>query len=750
MTAGRAAFIAALAAAVAYWGTLDAGFAWDDHIHIEAAPFVQDPANLRTLATAGFWSGRSGVEGSARPVVLASLLIDRALWGDSPWGYHLTNVALHAAASAALAAVASSAATPVVGLLAGLLFALHPVQTEAVCGITFRADPLAALFGLIALLCARRVATGGRGWAAGAAASFGLALLSKESAVVIPVLWWAWRALIPEKGESKGRALLLAACFAAVLLLYAAFRAPRGGYASVGGAPSTTAAPAAGGAIDPSPPPWKAALPTRASRVAVMLGVLADDARLTVWPSGLQADRQPDLAPERRTRRAAAGLAVLAALTAAVWGLRRRSPAAALGLAWWAVALAPVSGVVTLHNLIAERYLYLPTAGAALAAAVGAEALSRRSRRPAWALAAVSTVALCAAAAATVRRVPAWRDDRTLFSGLVVTDGARLRYNRGRLAREAGRLEEARREYRAALELDPASVETLVNLAETERSLGATPREELALLRRAAALNPTSAVVWENVGDALLRDGKTKEAVDAAAKAASLDATSARARAKWAVALREVGRRDEALRRAAEASRLDAKDADVQYALGRLAEDESRWSQAEASFRRAVKAAPSHGLAWANLGVCLHRQGRLKEALGAMRSAVKLLPSSPDAHRNLGALLDDMGREKEAAVAYRETVRLQPSFWLNWHALGVVLQKAGDDTGAAEAYARSISLDQDHPQSMVNLAAVRVKQGAYERAAICLREARRVAPGHPIVLAAIRDFERKTGITVPN
>jgi hypothetical protein len=94
--------LAALAATAAYWPTLLNGFTWDDHIHIEAAPFVQDARNARVLLTSDFWLGKTPVEGRGRPLLLASLLADRARWGENPKGYHLTNLLLHAACAATL------------------------------------------------------------------------------------------------------------------------------------------------------------------------------------------------------------------------------------------------------------------------------------------------------------------------------------------------------------------------------------------------------------------------------------------------------------------------------------------------------------------------------------------------------------------------------------------------------------------------------------------------------------------------
>ncbi len=219
MTVARACALAFVAAVAVYGGTLDNGFVWDDQLHVVGDPFASDATNLAVLFSREFWKGSASVEGSGRPVLLFSFLVDRAYWGDVAGGYHLTNILLHGAASAALAGFAAAAlASPAAGAAAGLLFALHPAQSEAVCAIAFRGELLAALFGLLALLARRRASSGNPAWLAPAAAGFALSLLSKENAVAWPALALLDEALMPAAARATPRrAVLQAVVFALVL-----------------------------------------------------------------------------------------------------------------------------------------------------------------------------------------------------------------------------------------------------------------------------------------------------------------------------------------------------------------------------------------------------------------------------------------------------------------------------------------------------------------------------------------------------
>ena len=153
--------------------TLSAGFVYDARLQILTDPFLHDPRNWWPVLSFGVLS--QDVLDFNRPVHLASLMLDAAVWGKEPFGYHLTSVVLHAAnvvmlwgvlrglvASRPVAPQRAARhgvtglrdATTAASLLPPLLFAVHPLVTEAVCEPTFREDLLVAFFTLAGLLIA--------------------------------------------------------------------------------------------------------------------------------------------------------------------------------------------------------------------------------------------------------------------------------------------------------------------------------------------------------------------------------------------------------------------------------------------------------------------------------------------------------------------------------------------------------------------------------------------------------------------
>ncbi len=147
----------------------------------------------------GDWSAAWGREhgGFFRPLFMWSNLLDSLLWGARPLGYHVTNVLLHGLNSLLVYALAarlfrhqslSDEMKRAVALAAGLLFLVHPSHTEAVSWIAGRADLLATLFCLTSLvLYLSYLDKRSRLTLLLALLSFALALLSKESAVSLPL-----------------------------------------------------------------------------------------------------------------------------------------------------------------------------------------------------------------------------------------------------------------------------------------------------------------------------------------------------------------------------------------------------------------------------------------------------------------------------------------------------------------------------------------------------------------------------------
>ncbi|KAL3222705.1 hypothetical protein MRX96_000597 [Rhipicephalus microplus] len=144
-------------ACLLYWNTLDADFAYDDSRAIRSNQDLLPSSPLASLFRNDFWGTpltHSGSHKSYRPLCVLSFRLNYLLGGYEPRGYHLLNVLLHGLVSALFTALAARLFLNqwLPTLVAGFLFASHPVHTEAVAGIVGRADVGACLFFLGSLL----------------------------------------------------------------------------------------------------------------------------------------------------------------------------------------------------------------------------------------------------------------------------------------------------------------------------------------------------------------------------------------------------------------------------------------------------------------------------------------------------------------------------------------------------------------------------------------------------------------------
>uniref|UniRef100_A0A8C9R409 dolichyl-phosphate-mannose--protein mannosyltransferase n=1 Tax=Scleropages formosus TaxID=113540 RepID=A0A8C9R409_SCLFO len=147
-------------ALVLYVNTLGADFCYDDSRAIKTNQDLLPGTPWINIFYDDFWGTRlthSGSHKSYRPLCTFSFRLNYAFGGLDPWGYHLVNVVLHCTVTLLFTHVSSLLlGRSYWSLLAGLLFASHPVHTEAVAGVVGRADVGAALFFLLSLLCYTR------------------------------------------------------------------------------------------------------------------------------------------------------------------------------------------------------------------------------------------------------------------------------------------------------------------------------------------------------------------------------------------------------------------------------------------------------------------------------------------------------------------------------------------------------------------------------------------------------------------
>jgi protein O-mannosyl-transferase len=425
----RVALLLAVAMLV-YGNTLLNNFSMDDELYIFRNSAVTSPS-LKGLLEA------TKANNVFRPVTFATFALNWAIGSTHPFGYHLFNLLLNATVALLIYLVLRTLLEAVprgttVALAAALLFAVHPIHTEAVASVAARSEVLAAVFLMAAWLLHlydQHILS---------LAGFVLALLSKESAVAFVPL-----ALVGDYARAKLKPLHRYVWIAGVAGLYLAvlWKIQGGRFGEKG--------------INFLDNPL-AELPA-SLRILNALRIAWKYAGLHVYPASLSCDYSYNAILLYSGWRHTAPAAVAAALVLVlwIWALWTQRRAWVLAGAIYLGGFAATANLlVPTGTIMAERLAYLPSAGFCLLVALIWRWLENHGRRLAWT---VFAIVMAALAMRTVVRNQDWRDNFTLFSAAVreVPGSAKMHANLGGEYMYRDQLEAARKEFQTALRIYP-------------------------------------------------------------------------------------------------------------------------------------------------------------------------------------------------------------------------------------------------------------------------------------------------------
>ena len=553
-----------VAIGVVYGRSLDAPFIFDDVDGIENNESIFSlwplvgPADHR-----GPLNPPSDLPSSGRPLVNLSLAANYHWGGLHPFGYHAFNVAIHFLSALLLWAIVRrtlllpyfagrfDASAGWLALATALLWALHPLQTEAVIYVTQRSELLMALFYLATLYCSLRYwstaserSTQRAVWLTLAVVASLAGMASKEVMVSAPLMILLFdRAFI--SGSLAGALrrswpLYVGLACTWLLLLALNMDSPRGKSAGFGlGPPLIT---------------WWM------TQSQVLLMYL----KLVVWPWPLLIHyRLPYL--ETFSQAWIYVIPVLALLIVTLTLLWRNHPVGYL-LAWLFVILSPTSIVPILTEIAAERRMYLPLASLVVLFVVGGYYLAQQvfkrsanaSQLPRFAAFAPVFALAVVFGLVSANRLRAYQDPATLWREVVQhqPQNALAHGNLGSLYAKSGRLAEGIEELQTAVSLDPDDHTALANLGQALTDTGKFD-EAIDKLQRSVARAPDDPLALNNLGVALIHAGRFAEAIDPLERAVRIRPRFAMAHNNLGGALSAVGKTTEAIDQFRQALRLD-------------------------------------------------------------------------------------------------------------------------------------------------------------------------------------------------
>lgn len=566
--------------AIAFLPALQGSFlTWDDDRN-----FVTNTAYRGLGPDQLHWMWTTFHMGHYVPLTWMTLGLDYVLWGMNPHGYHLTNLALHCAAAAALYAVARqllAAGVPgasrerlaIAAAAGALLWSVHPLRVESVAWVTERRDVLSALLAFASVgMYLRSIGPGRRvAWYVAAVVAFAAALLAKASVMPIPVALLALNVYPLRRiggeagyaGRDAGKVYLELAPFAAL------------------------AAGAAALSVIALNPPEQLGF---AAKVAVSSWSFVSYAGDMLLPVALAPLHEMPKVIDPLGARYLVAYCGVAVTCIAAWALRRQWPAVTAAMVIFIALLLPTLGVVQNGpQITADRYTY--QAAPALSILVGALLLVASRRDALVRVAVAAWVAILAVA--TWRQTTVWQTSEALWSRVVAIDpGSSIGQLgiAGELARQ-GHPGDAADAYRRAISIDPSYAEAHNNLGVVLLQLGRAG-EAVAEFRRAAELKPGYAEAYSNWGNALGRLGDPAAAIAMYRRSVEADPTFPDAHVNWGNALVRMDSASAALPHYEAALAIRGEDAQARFNWGVALARLSRWADAAAQFRAALAIDP--------------------------------------------------------------------------------------------------------------------------------------------------------------
>ncbi|CAL4083341.1 unnamed protein product, partial [Meganyctiphanes norvegica] len=769
---------------------------------IKTNPDVLPTTPLTQLLWDDFWGTpltHSGSHKSYRPLTVLSFRLNYMFSEFAPRWYHVTNVALHVAATGLFAVVSRTLTphAPVARTAAPLLFAAHPIHTEAVAGVVGRADVGAAIFFLGALLSYMRycdacgsssgVTSGGRrAWLGAALVSATLSMLTKEHGITALAVCAAYHLFIHARlrpreilsilTERRHRYLVegLGALMAALVVLLA-FRL------AIMGSQPPEFAPADNPAADCDSP---------AVRALTFLFLPAFNAWLLLCPSTLSFDWSMEAIPLISSLSDPRNLATFTLymgmgglLLTALVGLRRRRPGddpgggsgvdmgtstdvIIMGLALLVLPFLPATNLFFYVGfVVAERILYIPSMGACLLVSWGAHRLHARARtdRSRRFLVAALVAIFLLFAGKTWRRNRDWATEENLYRSGIAINPPKAYGNLANILSSQGKKEEAEWAYQKALSYRS-------NMADVHYNLGILFQEQkryeeaLQEYKLAIQFRPRMAMAHLNMGLVLGLLGQKDEAAEVYRHCSQLDgsglkdprtheATKISALFNLGRLMADDGHFEKAIdvyREAVEKMPSHYQPQSLFNMLGEAFFKLDQFEEAERWYLKALKVKADHVPAHLTYGKLLAKVQRVSEAEQWFQRAKTLAPNDSTVHQHFGQFLSEVERHDDAAEQYLRAAELAPSEYEIIFNAANTLRQAGRNQKAEEYYRLAVHLRPQEATSHMNLGAMLHVNGKLLEAESSYLEALKLKPDDSITrtnLQKLRHLLAKKGFS---
>ncbi|MGA2004221.1 MAG: tetratricopeptide repeat protein [Terriglobales bacterium] len=604
---------------VLYSGALSFEFVWDDWPQIVNSPILRSWSNLPRAFGSDLWYHVARHQVYYRPLFVAWSMLNYALFGLRPWGWHLGAILTHVAATAAVFWLARKLSLEYwTAALAALIFAVHPIHIEPVVWISAASDTMVATFaalGFVTFLNGREPERRAKVmWQIASFFLLACALLTKEMAVTFPVLVGIYAWLNPAGGKTAPHvrrsldAIRESVPYVAVTVAYVLVRKHALLHAT--------------GQFDPQH--------GMADVIRTLPFVLNFYLQKLLVPVGLTGLYYTPYVTGAFFSQVVAPSLMLVAVLAGLWwwNEREENSMVAFGGFWLLIGLAPALYLRNFGNgdFVRDRYIYLPSIGFAILLAMGLRRLPSIGKWSAQAVQVTAVVLLCASyMGASLGQQVYWASDLLVWT-------------RGQ-------------------ELYPGNPYAEVGLSAEYSERGAHDRA-IALAERAVREHPEYAYGPLALAESYIRAGRYDEGRVWMQKVGPDYVKSEIGIASYAGLYGRMGDFDTALELCAE---IQQKEPDLYsglYNCGNVNLMDHRYAEAERLLRRAVALAPEQAGPKHFLGRALLEVGKSAEAQRYLQEAASLDPKVWDYHYWLALSLERNGNLNAARAEYQQTLQL--------------------------------------------------------------------------------------------
>jgi hypothetical protein len=477
-----------LAGVLAYSNSFNGGFLLDDDFLVGNNAFVKSWANLPKVFTQDIMSAGGQPSNFYRPIQTITYMLDHSLWADRVQGYHLSNLFFHILVALVFYGLCRLLFKDVLlAFAAAALYVVHPIHTEAVCYISGRADSLVTLFMLLALIfyVRSRSSPADPKPAVLSLLFYSFALLSKEYALILPAIVVLYHFVFKKPWKSAPLFLMLV-----MTVLYGFLRSTVLQFPSF---------------VTPEPS-------RLADRLPGVFVAMARYLKLLIFPHPLRME-YVDGPFSFSDPRAILGFILAAALIFYGWNRwKANDHLSFFSITWFFVTLFPNSNLYPLNAFMAEHWLYVPSMGLFVAAAMPAVRAYRSGKGRRW-ITAGFLAALALFSFLTIRQSEYWKDALTFYEKTLVYSphSVRVYYNLGNYYSAKKDFERSFIYYQKAIEGNPRLVAPHYNLGMSFFAAGKYA-EAIGAFQEVVALEPGSADARYNLGLAYIQLGRYKEA----------------------------------------------------------------------------------------------------------------------------------------------------------------------------------------------------------------------------------------------